>query len=229
MLIGISVAVIYAVFSSMDPKAFPISHIIINEEVKNVSSAMIEDAIKDELNVGFFKIELDRVSQKILSLPWVNQVKVKKIWPSSIKITIVEQIAVARWSEQFIIDQDGKLFSPIVLSDKQLLPLFLGGKKDIKKMISIYGLLDKSIEKMGVSITSLMFKNNLWSLVLSNDINVILGKKDIAFRFKRFSELFKNQLNKQERKIDQIDLRYSNGFAVKWKQAQQMMYLEGNV
>jgi cell division protein FtsQ len=55
-----------------------------------------------------------------------------------------------------------------------------------------------------------------WVLKLANGIKVKVGRQEHERRLRRFIVGYSNQLVGQVKKIDTVDLRYTNGFAVKW-------------
>jgi cell division protein FtsQ len=60
-----------------------------------------------------------------------------------------------------------------------------------------------------------------WSAELQNGLMLHMGTGDVLKKIRRFSRVYRDDLNGQVDKIAYIDLRYSNGVAVSWKQAAQ--------
>jgi len=54
------------------------------------------------------------------------------------------------------------------------------------------------------------------TIKLSNGIELILGRIDVEKRLMKFVKAYKTQLQHDKRKIEKVDLRYTNGLAVKW-------------
>ena len=52
---------------------------------------------------------------------------------------------------------------------------------------------------------------------IGNGPLVLLGRNDIDERFERFIDSALRSLGEEIQKVEQIDLRYTNGFAVQWK------------
>ena len=56
-----------------------------------------------------------------------------------------------------------------------------------------------------------------WRIKLENGIVLKIGREHQAKRLKRFMVAYDQSLNEVLDKISVVDLRYTNGFAVKWK------------
>jgi cell division protein FtsQ len=56
-----------------------------------------------------------------------------------------------------------------------------------------------------------------WSLKLSNGIDVRLGRRDVDSRAQLFLDVAANIVSSREGEIDFVDMRYSNGFTIGWK------------
>ncbi|RLA02182.1 MAG: cell division protein FtsQ/DivIB, partial [Gammaproteobacteria bacterium] len=66
-----------------------------------------------------------------------------------------------------------------------------------------------------------MDERRAWSMTLSNGMKVLLGRVDSEQRFKRFVMVFQSGLNQFESQIAEMDMRYTNGLSVIWKQGQK--------
>ena len=79
--------------------------------------------------VGFFNLDVDAVRIALLAEPWVNDVTVKRIWPDSIHVTVIEQLPAARWKEKGLLNTAGQYFEPDAASIPSNLPLLSGPAK----------------------------------------------------------------------------------------------------
>ena len=58
-----------------------------------------------------------------------------------------------------------------------------------------------------------------WKLELRDGATIVVGRHDVGPRLVRFNRIFENVLRKNWERIDLVDLRYANGFAIKEKLA----------
>ena len=56
-----------------------------------------------------------------------------------------------------------------------------------------------------------------FDLELINGLQIKLGRDDIDHKIDRLAKIYLQQILPRRERIDRLDLRYSNGFAVAWK------------
>ena len=88
----------------------PISSIEISGPFQRVTALQIEEAISAQIGEGFVGANLDRIHADIVALPWIDQARVARRWPSRISITVTEQIPAAVWGESGLLNTRGELF-----------------------------------------------------------------------------------------------------------------------
>jgi cell division protein FtsQ len=98
------------------------------------------------------------------------------------------------------------------------LPLISGPDGYHEQMVDKYYTLQKQLELFALNLQKLSLDDRrAWSLELDNGLVILLGRKNFRERFNRFITLVPLYLNRKIDKAEQIDMRYPNGFAVKWK------------
>jgi cell division protein FtsQ len=58
-----------------------------------------------------------------------------------------------------------------------------------------------------------------WSLALSNGARIVVGRAEPEPRLERLVSVLPQLLSGEPRPFERIDLRYTNGFAVRWVEA----------
>ncbi len=82
-----------------------------------------------------------------------------------------------------------------------------------------YFQLDARLQQRGLKAVSLSLDaRGSWGLGLSNGVQVRLGAVDVENRASRFFVALDRVLEPLSDKIHYIDMRYTNGFAVGWKE-----------
>ena len=68
------------------------------------------------------------------------------------------------------------------------------------------------IRIVGVTLTP----RRTWRLQLGTGVTLILERENPESKINRFARVYRQAIAKHETKIKQVDLRYTNGFAVEW-------------
>ena len=87
-----------------------ISSIEVSGPFQRVTAMNIEAAISVEIDAGFVGADIDRMREQIMALPWIDQARVARRWPSRISITVTEQIPAAVWGDSGLLNTRGELF-----------------------------------------------------------------------------------------------------------------------
>ncbi len=176
--------------------------------------------LSDYLNASFFALPVRRLHEDLLALDWSECVYIERIWPSTLKITLVEKSPVAVWNDALMTDT-GDLFNvgkdPV---ETPLLPRLSGPTHQQTDVLQIYQKLSKLLSTYGLHATSLQLHDNqAWDLTLTNGIQLRLGKRDLEKRLLRFCKAYPAVFADKPEQLTSVDLRYARGMAVQWKQS----------
>jgi cell division protein FtsQ len=79
--------------------------------------------------------------------------------------------------------------------------------------------LSQMLRQVGLNVVSLNLEaRGAWTFELDNQIKVTVGREAINERLRRFLDLYQLRLSKQVDEIEAIDIRYTHGVAVKWRE-----------
>lgn len=211
-----------------NPGTFPIRQVRIEGEFKHLSTSSLQNLVRNEVRGGFFNIDVTAVRQALIAEPWVKDVSVHRIWPDSLQVFVTEQVAVAQWNNNGLLNRSGTLFEPEKSSFPENLPVLKGPEGTQEYMMSKYADLLEKLESLGLQVFVLELDNRrAWSFQTYNNIRVVLGRENFDERVTRFVDLVTESLGGKFNEIDVIDMRYPNGFAVRWKQATGVEVIEG--
>ena len=57
----------------------------------------------------FLSLDVDKVRQDLAALPLIAQVQVAKHWPSVLRVQIVEDVPIALWNDDLLLNANGVL------------------------------------------------------------------------------------------------------------------------
>jgi cell division protein FtsQ len=154
----------------------------------------------------------------VQALDWVDRANVGRRWPDTLIVRVTEHQAAARWGESGLLNVRGELFaerSPHVFPELPSLAGPPGSERDVaRRYLAVRGKLaeaDLSLQTLS------MDERGSWRLVLEGGQEIRLGRRDIDERLYRFFDVVAPALAAQLKGVEYVDLRYTNGFAVGWR------------
>ena len=219
LVVMISLWLVISTISWMtDEDRLPLSHMIIQGQLKHITADDIREAIDSMDSIGTFMTQdVNKLQDALLSLPWIAQVSVRKQWPETIKVFVVENQPEATWNNRVIVNPDGVVFNAPMSDLLEPKPALFGPETSSKEVLSFWHQLQKQFAPLNITVHSVALTDRLsWQVVLDNGIRLELGRDAREERVDRFVALYK-QLESKKNSIDYIDLRYDTGAAVGWK------------
>lgn len=216
------VAILYAVKHGQemlrDPELFPINEVEVNGNFENLLRQDVIAAVSHEVSRGFFQLDLDALALKVERLPWVKDVAVRRYWPDSLVVDIKEHQPLAYWGQNGLVSVEGEAFFPDMSGFEYDLPRMNGPKGSAPEMTKFYRKLT------GVLRPSSLFATNLFmdgrhsvGIELNNGLVMKLGREKGLERLRRLLSVYLEVVAGKESRIEYVDLRYPNGFAIKWR------------
>jgi len=198
------------------------------QNLKHMNPAIMRTQVLNQLSGNFFSMRLDQTREVFEDLPWVRSASVRRVWPNSLMVTIQEQEPVGIWQTNDgpkLINAYGELFTvnlAEVDTEKGLIE-FSGPSSSNKEAMELYQQLDQWVKPLNARVVSLSLSSRYsWMTRLDNGMSFELGRdlnqKDrsqIKNRLERFFKVWPEVKEKIPNKVDYIDLRYANGFAVR--------------
>ncbi len=201
-----------------DPQRFPIDTVKIAANYQHINRKQIESILTGYLGDSFIVLPVTQLQSDLMALDWTDNVQIERIWPGTLKITLVEKAPVAVWNE-FLITSDGKLVNIGEEQTYLALPKLSGPKQQQSDVLQIYEKLSKLLSIYGLHASALQLRDNqAWELSLSNGVQLRLGKRDLEKRLTRFCKAWPAVFADKSEQLSSVDLRYARGMAVQWKQ-----------
>lgn len=205
-----------------DEQKVPIRNVLVSGELQRVTARDIEVAVKKGKAISLFGIDVDKLHQDIEDLPWVYQASIRKSWPDTLRVYVVEQEPVAHWNQDMLLNKYGGVFdaSLQVSSDEGLgFPQLFGPGGSELTVLQGLRAMQSLLEISRLEISELSLSERYaWELKLSNGIQLRLGRTEFMDRLQRFIDVYPLLL-KNEKIVEYVDLRYDTGLAVGWKEA----------
>jgi len=195
-----------------------IESIEISGPFQRVSALKIEEAISDEVDKGFLGADLDTIRQNLVDLEWIDQAIVARRWPNRIKVTVTEQVPAAIWGERGLLNTRGELFVGNARHVPAELPRLSGPDDSSAEVAKRYLSVRDQLIPIGLDLRSVeLDPRGAWGMTLTNSVDVRLGRRAIDDRTSLFLDVVANIITGKAAEIDYVDMRYSNGFTIGWK------------
>ncbi len=208
---------------------FPIKYVRVAGEIENLDVAQMQNILAPTLSGGYFNQDLGEVERAIRSFPWIDQVKLSRIWPDTLEVDITEHKAVARWGDRAMLNVRGERFSPDAVETFADLPVIYGPLGMESFLLDTLNTLNDRLAPLGVKVATLdMSKRRAWIVKLDNGLELHFGRQDPIKLLARFLSLVPKLGEDVFAQLKRVDLRYPNGFALVWKSPDEISGEEEN-
>ena len=193
----------------------PISKVRIENQWQHVSERDVTAILQRYIGAGFFDFDINGASRDLEALPWVASVDVRRVWPDTLSLHLKEEMPIAMWGSEHLLNQYGELFSPGSTDSFAGLPLLFGPEGSQDRVMQQYKELSQVLSPVGLRLNGLALSHRQsWSLSV-NAMQVEVGRHDVLARVQRFARFYAQQDRAETAQFASIDLRYGNGIAVK--------------
>lgn len=218
LLVLLAVGLAAALNRLADPQVLPLRVVRIDGELRHLQRAEIEAEVGREIRGNFFTLDVRRVREAAERLPWVDWVSVRRIWPDTLRMTVHEQVPLARWGRQRLVNPRGEIFAPGAGRLPRGLTRLSGPDSAAPEVVARYLALRGRFDALGLQLSSLgMDARGAWRVSFGNGLSLALGTGETDRRLERFFRFFPALRREPGRRPLSIDLRYANGFAVRWE------------
>lgn len=197
----------------------PVSKVRIENQWQQINDAEIRQMLIPFMGIGFFNFDVDGIKKNLEQHPWIFRASVKRIWPDTLSLLLTEQVAIARWGKSQLLNQQGEIFEPSNVENLAALPRLRGPEQSQFEVMQQYQLLNQVFFPVGLRLTGLSLSSRgSWELTLNEDMQVVVGRTNVIARVERFVDFYNAQPAAQAALFESVDLRYSNGLAIKTTQ-----------
>ena len=196
----------------------PVRKLEVEGTFQRVTPIQVEAAVAGSLNAGFMTVDLGALRDRVQELDWVDRVNVGRRWPDTLIVRVTEHQAAARWGESGLLNVRGELFTERSQHAFAELPSLAGPPGTERDVARRYLAVRGKLAEAGLTLESLeLDERGAWRLVLGGGQEIRLGRRDIDERLYRFFGVVAPALAADLKRVAYVDLRYTNGFAVGWR------------
>ena len=196
----------------------PLSKIMVGGNFNHLEEQELAELVNMEIDGGFLSMNLNQLRQELQSHPWIHQVSVRREWPSTLKVEVIEVVPIARWGKKCFLNRLGDQLSLPENSNLKSLPVLEADFGSSQDMIAQYLLLAELLAPTDLRLTELQRDAvGAWQIETASGVRIVLGRDQIIEKIRRLIVVWGSGLDVQLNNIATIDLRYPNGLAVSWR------------
>jgi len=198
----------------------PITDVRVSGTLYHVSPKQLRDLLGPSLERGYFGIDVSRMRATLEALPWVERAQVRQSWPNRLEIGIHEHVPRARWGRHELLSYTGERFRPSAATIPEGLPLLSGPVDSEHRVMTQYRQFSDLLKIAGLGIRGVSVDSRgSWRVTLDNGLVMLLGRERTEKRLWRIARVYPVVVKPRVGDIERVDLRYSNGFAISWRNA----------
>lgn len=195
---------------------FPLAAVRFDGDLGRVREADLRSAVAPHLDGGLLAVDVVALRRAVEALPWVAGAAVRRVWPDAVRITVSEQVPVAIWGGGALMNRDGGVFRPQRLPEG--LPRLAGPPGSAGRVLARFRELRGRLGAVGLEVTGLTLdERRSWTVHLAGDATLRLGGESVDARLARFTAAWPRIASEPGRRLAAADLRYPNGFALRWQ------------
>ncbi|MGB1310347.1 MAG: cell division protein FtsQ/DivIB [Leucothrix sp.] len=212
-----------AYFWIQRPENLTITSVEVTGDLKYLDQDSLQPIIEPYVATNLFLLEAKELETELEFNSWIYSASLTKLWPDRLRITIHEERPIAFWGDDSMLNEFGEIIDAELPEKAGQLPRLFSPGDNGRNMVENYLKIQQWTKDFPMEILEFIEDSRgSWQLKLANGLTVNVGRVQQERRLRRFVVGYKRELMDQIKKIHTVDLRYTNGFAVKWKSAWQM-------
>ena len=234
---------LYLVDQLFHPGRFPFRHIEIQGDLQFVTENQVQEVVRTSLTGNYFSASLPQLEAEVGQLPWVSSATLGRQWPSTLVVEIEEMQPVARWGEEQWLKFGGG--DPVIVSPIQGvvqeagLPRLDGNDRDAPLVWKTFQHWSEKLSSNGLVVDEIsLHSRGLWTLRISRsalrlntaqaaqsisgemenpEVEIVVDQDNADVKLDRLIAALNQGLMSRFPEMKKIDLRYANGFAVRFR------------
>jgi cell division protein FtsQ len=149
---------------------------------------------------SLWTVDLEKMNAQIMSLPWVNELQVRRNWPDRLEVRIIPKevkfLFVGKAGQLFPVLEDGTFLNPVSVDSMPDVVLLRGDefvqnkdllKKALRALSEIPG--EGSFSKKTISEIRYDNKEGFWATLMKDAVRVKMGEDQILLKADRVSQV----------------------------------------
>ena len=207
ILIVISIFSVY----KLNMLNYPIDEVDINTNDVNYNQQRIDNLISTIYGKDLISLDISNIQKYIVEDIWIKDAEISKSFPSTIKIKIIQHQPFAIYNSKLMM-RDGSIIKSDNISYE--LPVVEDNANNVSNSRRILTISTENLNKIDLKIKRIEIFNSLVRIHTSK-YTLISDRLNLELNLNRLTLSFNDLVEAFDQEINSIDMRYSNGFAIK--------------
>ena len=207
ILIVISIFSVY----KLNMLNYPIDEVDINTNDVNYNQQRIDNLISTIYGKDLISLDISNIQKYIVEDIWIKDAEISKSFPSTIKIKIIQHQPFAIYNSKLMM-RDGSIIKSDNISYE--LPVVEDNANNVSNSRRILTISTENLNKIDLKIKRIEIFNSLVRIHTSKYI-LISDRLNLELNLNRLTLSLNDLVEAFDQEINSIDMRYSNGFAIK--------------
>ncbi|MDG4866698.1 cell division protein FtsQ/DivIB [Guyparkeria sp. 1SP6A2] len=197
----------------------PITEIEIVGSNRFVPAEDVETVMAPAIGKGVWTVDLEAYRSQLLANRWLTEARISRQWPDRLLVELSTHRPIARWHGDRLLSSAGAVFAPASQPPDLALPQLSGPPGSQWAVWERYLSLRPVLEDVGLVLAGVeRSPRGALTLRMASGAEIRAGRDALETRLQRLLDVYPDTLEGRMGRVQSIDLRYSNGFAVAWRE-----------
>ncbi|RJG03697.1 cell division protein FtsQ/DivIB [Noviherbaspirillum sedimenti] len=192
-------------------------------ELRRVNASTVRTTALPRIKGNFFSVDLNAVRTAFEAVPWVRKAAVRREWPNRLVVTLEEHLPLGTWGQEGrLLSVQGEVFVANLAEAEEdgNLPEFSGPDGSEREVLMRYRELLAWFAPVSLAPDAVQLSGRYaWTVKLDNGMTVELGREQSSTTLKervaRLVAVYPQLAARLQDRIENVDMRYPNGMALK--------------
>ena len=190
---------------------YPIEEVIIVSDDIDFNQKRINRLADSLYGKDLISLGISDIRKYILSDGWIEDAEISKSFPSTVKIKIIQHQPYVIYNSNLMM-KDGSIV--VTRVHPSGLAAIIDNTNNPDNSMNIFALCNNELKKIDLKIKGIEIYNSLVRIQTSENI-LISDRVNLKPNLTRLILSYNDLQKAFKQKIESIDMRYSNGFAIK--------------
>jgi len=197
----------------------PVTQIEVEGANRFVTAESVRQALAPVEGQSIWSVNIEALRERLLADRWLTGVRIERHWPDRLDVGLTTHRPIAAWNETRLLSAAGVVFEPAKRPEGLDLPQLAGPAGSQWAVWERYTSLKPVLADVGLTLSGVsMSARGALRLTLASGAVIHAGRESLETRLQRLLDVYPDTLAGRMDEVERIDLRYTNGFAVAWRQ-----------